>query len=284
MQANVKKVRALGRLVAEAQDEVLSKQDSLREARALWLSPARAPTRAPRTIDWPFWAFAAIATTLTAAAWLDFWVRTPGPALAFRVGPSEELVAGAQAMPGVVGELIAAPVRQRLPIHFSDGSLVRLDPAARARIVEVADRGSRILLESGMAHASIVHHADTRWSVQAGPFDVRVTGTQFDVAWDPPRGLFTITLLEGRVAVSGCSMGEARNVATGETFRATCKSEEPQGIPTASPSPSSSPAASPSPAAMPAASPVSLPTLPRVTPARPTWRAAPRSSSIRGGL
>ena len=138
----------------------------------------------PRTIDWPFWAFAAIATTLTAAAWLDFWVRTPGPALAFRVGPSEELVAGAQAMPGVAGELIAAPVRQRLPIHFSHGSLVRLDPAARARIVEVADRGSRILLESGMAHASIVHHADTRWSVQAGPFDVRVTGTQFDVAWD----------------------------------------------------------------------------------------------------
>ena len=78
-----------------------------------------------------------------------------------------------------------------------------------------------VVLERGSLHAAIVHRADTRWNVQAGPFEVRVTGTAFKVGWDPATEGFTLTLEEGRVVVSGCSLGEERVVAAGETFRAT---------------------------------------------------------------
>jgi hypothetical protein len=111
-------------------------------------------------------------------------------------------------------------------VRFSDGSVVTLAPNARARIVAVAENGSRVLLEGGMAHASVVHRGDTRWSVQAGPFEVRVTGTRFDLSWEPQRQRLAITLLEGRVSVSGCAIEGARVVATGETFRATCEGDE----------------------------------------------------------
>jgi transmembrane sensor len=266
MRANVTRARAFGHRVAEAQDEALREQDSLREARALWLSPARAPKGVPDAIDWRLWGGVATAATLAAAAFFLFLVPLPGPTLAFQVGPSEEGLPGARARPGVVGESVVAPVHERLPVHFSDGSLVRLEPDARARIVEVASNGSRVVLERGVAYASVVHRGDTRWSVQAGPFEVHVTGTQFDVAWDPPRKLFTITLLEGRVVVSGCAMDQPRTVTAGETFRATCKDEELADIPV----PPTTPTPTPTPTSTPPSTPPQVSTS-TPTP-HPTWR------------
>jgi transmembrane sensor len=270
MRANVTRARAFGRRVAEAQDEALREEDALSEARALWLAPTFAPRRARRAIDWPLWGGVATAATLATAACFLFLVRTAPAPLAFQVGPSEEAALGVKARPGVVGELVAAPVGDRLPVHFSDGSTVRLEPDARARIVEVADNGSRVLLESGVAHASVVHRADTRWSVQAGAFEVRVTGTQFDVGWDPAHGLFSITLIEGRVVVSGCAMERPRVVSAGETFRATCKNDEPVGAPVPLPAPVAIPTASSTSSPTSASIPIAPPTSP--TAPRSTWR------------
>jgi FecR protein len=242
MRANMNQARAFGRRVAGAQDAALRDQESLREARALWLAPARPPRRGRSRFDWRLWGGMGTAVSLAAAAVLLFFGRTPASRLAFQVGPSEQAVAGATAKPGIIGELVAAPDRERLPVRFSDGSVVRLEHGARARFVEVTDNGSRVLLESGVAHANVVHRGETRWTVQAGSFEVHVTGTEFDIAWDPPRGLFSITLQEGRVLVSGCAMDQARVVAAGETFRATCKDDErartPVVTPPASPIPS----------------------------------------------
>jgi transmembrane sensor len=265
MRADMNQARAFGRRVAEAQDDALREHDALREARALWLAPplARAPRprgakRAPGAIDWRTWGGVALAAVL-AAAGVAFFASAPAASLAFQVGPSEEAIAGLKPRPGVVGELVAAPTAARLPVRFSDGSLVRLEPDARARFVEVRDNGSRVLLESGVAHANVVHRADTRWTVQAGSFEVRVTGTQFDVAWDPLRGLFSITLQEGRVVVSGCAMDQARVVSAGETFRATCKDDERgRSLTSSSVPPISAPTSTPAPLA-PTSPPVVVP-------------------------
>ncbi len=80
-----------------------------------------------------------------------------------------------------------------------------------------------MVLESGSAHAHVVHRDGARWDVEAGPFDVHVVGTAFEVGWDPVRELFTLSLEQGRVAVSGCSLPAERTVAAGETFQATCR-------------------------------------------------------------
>jgi ferric-dicitrate binding protein FerR (iron transport regulator) len=229
----MKKFDAFGTRVREAQDATLrgaAGERTLREARTLWLSTpsgSKAARGVARRRPW-----IAATSVLAAAAcvlFLAFTARLFAPVdraapLTFQVGPSETPLASAKgtAAPGVPGQWVAAATAERLPLRFSEGSLVRLEASARARVVDVTDTGARVALESGTVHAEIVHRDKTRWSIEAGPFEVRVTGTQFDVAWDPSPRQLTISLLEGRVAVSGCDLAHPRVVAAGETFQATC--------------------------------------------------------------
>jgi hypothetical protein len=122
-----------------------------------------------------------------------------------------------------VGDWIAAPPRAALPLHFSDGTIIRLDADARARVAEITGHGARVVVERGVAHARVVHREHAAWDITAGPFDVRVVGTAFEVGWDPAREFFTLSLEQGRVVVGGCSLVHERVVVAGETFRATCK-------------------------------------------------------------
>jgi hypothetical protein len=52
--------------------------------------------------------------------------------------------------------------------------------------------------------------------VRAGPFEVRVTGTTFDAAWDPNAERFELTMIEGRVLVTGPNLPPERAVVGGE--------------------------------------------------------------------
>jgi TolA-binding protein len=140
---------------------------------------------------------------------------------------------------GQEGEWIAAPPFATLPLAFSDGSQLLLGPKARARVVEINERGARVVLERGRLHAQVAHRADTRWRVDAGPFQVHVVGTQFDVAWEDER--FTLVLQEGAVRVVGPTMREGRTVRAGEHFELTVASQA-HVTHAASPPPDRSPA------------------------------------------
>jgi transmembrane sensor len=291
MPGNLKRLDAFGRRVREAQDEALlgpGGDDAVREARTLWLSSPSASKAAHRATHWRP-SIGAISVVAAAACAL-FFARIFAPSeraasLTFQVGPGERPLAPAKgtATPGVPGQWVAAATSERLPLRFSDGSLVRLEPSARARVVDVTDTGGRVALESGAVHAEIVHRKTTRWSVEAGPFEVRVTGTQFDVVWDPSHGQFTIALIEGSVAVSGCDLAHPRVVTAGETFHATChddapvSAEDPTSAPAASPvRPTEAPPTVAPPPSL-AASPPSraaAANAPVVAPERPTWREA----------
>jgi TolA-binding protein len=54
---------------------------------------------------------------------------------------------------------------------------------------------------------------------------VDVTGTRFDVNWDPAQELLTLKLREGSVLVSGCVLGSGRPLLAGETLRAWCREQ-----------------------------------------------------------
>jgi TolA-binding protein len=89
--------------------------------------------------------------------------------------------------------------------------------------------------------------------VSLGPFAVDVTGTRFDVGFRPSDELFTLTLHEGKVVVSGCVLGEGRTILAGESLSASCRAghfeisalgADPKG-PSVAPAPSTeAPAAS----------------------------------------
>ncbi|MFO0592525.1 MAG: FecR domain-containing protein [Polyangiaceae bacterium] len=119
--------------------------------------------------------------------------------------------------PGAVGQWVAPEGTSALALHFSEGTRVSVEPGARMRVTETSSNGATILIERGTIHAAITHRDErTRWSVQAGPFEVRVTGTAFDARWDPATETFELKMVEGSVVVSGPRLPSGRSVVAGE--------------------------------------------------------------------
>lgn len=191
--------------------------------------------------------------------------------------------ANAKAESGMVGAFLAAPATGEIPLSFSDGTRIDVAAGARARVAEVTSRGARLLVESGVVRASVVHRDDTAWLVDAGPFEVKVTGTRFDVAWQPTEQAIVVTLHEGSVVVSGCGLADGQRVSAGQQLNASCKLGTAMLGPIAAEAPSPAvapppPAAAPVPAVAEAATAASsLPDAPAAP--HPTSAAAPASTA-----
>jgi hypothetical protein len=120
---------------------------------------------------------------------------------------------------------LGAPLRQGsgdAVLKFSDGTKFTLGDDAQLRVVAVDHDGARVVVDHGRARAEIVHRDAARWIVDAGPFEVRVTGTSFDVAWSPESSTFDLKVQSGSVVVTGCSMS-AVAVAAGQALQTTCQ-------------------------------------------------------------
>lgn len=154
-------------------------------------------------------ALALLALVMFAFGWLAFPL-TPG-ALAFTV----------DGKPGLAHTWIAAPSGQTLVVSFSDGTVLQAAPSSRARVVELDSHGADISLESGQIHAHVAHTLHSAWRLSAGPFAIRVTGTRFDVTWEPVSQTFSLAVLEGSVIVSGSIVGNDRPVRAGEKLLAS---------------------------------------------------------------
>ncbi len=122
---------------------------------------------------------------------------------------------------GVPKAWLAAPAGSAVELSFSEGTQVRLGAASRARVVDIGAHGADLSLESGSVHAEVVHKADSAWKVAAGPFTVSVTGTVFDVNWDPSSEQLMVSVTRGSVSVRESSTGVEQAVSAPETLRAT---------------------------------------------------------------
>lgn len=196
------RLRAFGARIARVQDRQGAEPFDFERARARLLGSVHAPRRSPARVSW---AVAVITAACLVAALAFVLRRAP---LTFQVGRSHGVVAA--------GEWIAAPKHESVPITFSDGTELTLLESARARILDVDSTGATVIVERGELRASIVHRQNTSWRVYVGPFQVRVTGTAFDVAWQPEAERFSLRLREGSVVVSGPVLGEERAVHAGE--------------------------------------------------------------------
>lgn len=88
-------------------------------------------------------------------------------------------------------------------IAFSDGSEARLSPGTEARIQNVTEHGAEVVLSRGSMYVHIAKKPHAAWNVAAGPYDVRVTGTSFDVSWSGQAQAFDLRMVTGSVMVSG---------------------------------------------------------------------------------
>ena len=117
--------------------------------------------------------------------------------------------------PGLVQAWIAAPEGNSMPLQFADGSAFQISPKSRVRVVDTSRDGARLAIERGEIHAEVVHRPHGSWWIIAGPYSVHVTGTVFDVKWDPANEQFAIAVSNGSITVTGPIAGSARPVAAG---------------------------------------------------------------------
>ncbi|MFT3928590.1 MAG: FecR domain-containing protein [Myxococcales bacterium] len=117
----------------------------------------------------------------------------------------------------VFAQAAGSPQRE---LVFSDGSRVAVQPGATLEVESVTPAGAHLKLRHGRSSLAITHREGANWSVQAGPYRVRVTGTAFDVVWSGREGIFEVTMRHGSVVVSGPLAGEGLTLKAGQRLRA----------------------------------------------------------------
>jgi len=118
------------------------------------------------------------------------------------------------------GYVSIPPTAPSARLVFDDGSDVTLAPGSRGRVAATTSVGAEVVLEQGRARVHVQHRERTRWLVDAGPFAVRVTGTEFLVAWAADAETLDVWMRSGRVEVTGPVLGDALSLSTGQHLRA----------------------------------------------------------------
>jgi transmembrane sensor len=171
-------------------------------ARNRFLAAHRKPKARMSRVREGLWLTAA---TMAVAAAIALWARPLG-VLSFTI-PSGK---------GEVGAWLATDRSLDMPIVFSESTKIILRQDSRGRVERVGQEGAHFLIERGAVHAEVVHGRGTDWRFLAGPFEVRVTGTSLNVAWDPAQEQFSVRVDHGSVVVHGPYLGGEQVVRTGE--------------------------------------------------------------------
>lgn len=187
-------------LSAVAEAESTSRRARREALRANLVARATAPPSPRRALP-----IALGLGALAAAALLALWVgRSERPLAASIDG---EAIAEGTFVQAAAGERVA---------RFSDGTRLTLAEGGAMRLDRFTAEGARVVLERGRVEASVVHREATRWTVEAGPYVVRVTGTRFAVWWSPVDEALEVALHEGAVEVTGPDIEGARRVSAGQ--------------------------------------------------------------------
>jgi hypothetical protein len=195
--------------LARGLDGAVSRSDDLAgRERFLLAIGARRPRRVRHL------ALAAAACALVAGLSF-FWIRPRAQDLDYGVtGP-----AVAQ------GDWLGVPLdRGTVALRFSEGTEIELGPGSRGRVAEVTPEGARVVLGSGELHARVVHRPRAQWVVNAGPYDIEVTGTAFEVDWSSAGERLEVSLHDGSVVVRGPSLEQGIRVAAGQRLVAHARS------------------------------------------------------------
>ena len=117
------------------------------------------------------------------------------------------------------GGFAQAPATGDATLRFSDGSTVVLAPGSSARVDELRERGARLSLEKGEASVHVIkREGGADYLLQAGPYAVRVTGTQFLLRWDPTTQSMQLVMHEGAVRITGPRIDDGVSLREGQSI------------------------------------------------------------------
>jgi hypothetical protein len=101
-------------------------------------------------------------------------------------------------------------------IRFSDGSEVSLERGAETRVSDLGSHGGKVSVQKGGVRVAIAKLPEAAWTVEAGPYNVRVTGTAFDVRWSQQDQVFELAMKSGSVVVTGPLVGNGLTLRAGQ--------------------------------------------------------------------
>ncbi len=116
--------------------------------------------------------------------------------------------------------------RGEATVALSDGSSILAENSTQFRVDVVGRNSALTHLVSGKLHISVVHNEDTSYRFLAGPYEVRVIGTEFDLAWSPEAGL-GVVMSKGEVRLLAPG-GKVRRLKAGESLRLPPVEVEPR--------------------------------------------------------
>lgn len=116
-----------------------------------------------------------------------------------------------------VGGVIEAR-RGEATVALSDGSSILAENRTRFSVDVVGRNAALTRLVSGKLHVRVTHNDDTSYRFLAGPYEVRVVGTEFDMTWSPETEALALSMSKGEVQLRGPD-GKLRTLKAGESLR-----------------------------------------------------------------
>jgi ferric-dicitrate binding protein FerR (iron transport regulator) len=111
---------------------------------------------------------------------------------------------------------------------FEDGTTVAPAADAAVSVDASAAKHPRVRVVGGRVHVRVVHKDGRQWTFHAGPYDVRVTGTAFDLTWDAAAGHMALHMREGAVEVRGPGLATPAPVRAGQDLSASPSGGAPE--------------------------------------------------------
>jgi hypothetical protein len=105
--------------------------------------------------------------------------------------------------------------------RFTDGTSIAVGARSVARVKTRTRKGATIQLDRGRASFAVVHHPGADWHVEVGPYDIAVTGTEFDVRWSDNRDRFEVMMKSGSIVVRGALTGAGIPLRAGQRLVAS---------------------------------------------------------------
>lgn len=240
------RLEKLGEEVRRVSDAAALRQDTLVRVRRRLLQPPRPEQRRSSYALWvlaPSMAFVLMAVVGLIVVRASRTERVAE--LAFLVNGTEQ-----HAAKGAFIEADEVPV----DVRFSEGTSIAVMPKSGLHVLDGDAQHVGLLLARGSARLSVKRLPSRQWTVRAGPFLVRVTGTRFEVSWDPNARRFQLDLSEGCVEVAGPHLPRGRSLVAGERLEVQVETGQmtlSAGPSSVAPEPTATPAPVPAPASDP---------------------------------
>jgi ferric-dicitrate binding protein FerR (iron transport regulator) len=107
--------------------------------------------------------------------------------------------------------------RGEATVALSDGSSILAENRTKFSVDVVGRNAALTRLVAGRLHVRVTHNDDTSYRFIAGPYEVRVVGTEFDLAWEPHGAGLALSMSKGEVRLLEPG-GRLRTLKAGEAL------------------------------------------------------------------